>query len=177
MIGSKPLDGVNGMESERGRACDLLFPGVAREVQSLAPWAELVKTVLLSPTGRVDPARGAEYNRPKDCLRVLTLNNARRGEGFEEENGFIFYHRSGPRANLPCRYVRLSLLPDEWSAELRGAVRKLLAARIMPAVTKDVSAANSLEEQFWRVDRPRLLALHLNRVRNRRTLNDEDNFS
>lgn len=176
MIGSKPLDGVNGLNTERGRACEKLFPGVAREVQSLIPWAELVATTLLSPTGNGD-ARGHDYNMPKDCLRVLDVDGRRRGDGFEEENGFVRFLSGEMKPNLRCRFVRLSLNPDEWSPELRAAVRKLLAARIMPAVTKDVNAGNTLEEQFWNVDRPRLLARHLNRVRNRRTLGDEDNFS
>lgn len=177
LIGSKALDGTNGINTERGQACERLFESVCDEVQGLIPWAELVKTVLLSPTGRVDEARGAEYNKPPSCLRILTLNNGRRGDNFEEENGFVYFRSSEIRANLPCRYVRRSLLPGEWSPELRAAIRKLFAARIMPAITKDINAANSLEEQFWNIDRPRLLARHLTRVRNRRTLNDEDNFS
>lgn len=175
MIGSNPIDGTNGLNTTRGQACEVLFPSVVREVQSLIPWAELIKTALLAPTGNKD-VRGTEYNKPPKCLRVLSVNNGRRGDRFEEEDGFIYFHADELTPNLPCRYVRESLIPDEWSMEMRSAIRKLLAARIIPAITKDINAANSLEEQFWNVDRARLTARHLNRVRNRRTLNDEDNF-
>lgn len=176
MIGSTPLDGTNGLNSTRGQTCEALFAGVVREVQSLIPWAELVKTALLSPTG-INGIRGYQYNKPKDCLRVLSVNNKRRNEDFEEEGGFIFYKSGTSEANLPCRYIRESLIPDEWSTELYAAIRKLLAARIMPSITKNTNAANTLEEQFWNVDRPRLMARHLNRTGGRRKLNDEENFS
>lgn len=176
LIGSKPIDGTNGLNSEKGQACEVLFASVVEEVQSLIPWAELVKTTVLSPTG-IEDIRGVQYNKPKDCLRVLNVNNGRRNDGFEEEGGFLFYKAGTLTANLPCRYVRRSLIPDEWSTELRAAIRKLLAARILPAITKNMNAANSLEEQFWNVDRPRLMARHLNRTRGRRKLFDDDNFS
>ena len=54
MIGSKPIDGTNGLNSDKGQACKALFAGVVEEVQSLIPWAELVKTTVLSPTGVED---------------------------------------------------------------------------------------------------------------------------
>lgn len=174
-IGSKPLDGANGLNTERGRACEIVFPGVVREVQSLIPWAELVTTTLIEPTGFEDAIRGAQYNKPPQCLRVLALDGMRRGDGFEEELDFLWTRRGG-KANMPCRYVRLSLVPDEWSAELTALVRKLFAARIVAPIMKDLSTGNQLEQQFWEVDRARQTALHLNRVRNRRTWTDEDNY-
>lgn len=173
-IGERPLENETATNTTQvARYCESIYPAVLIDVQAMCNWAELVKTDLVSPTGK-QTARGLEYNKPQDCLRIIRVNDGKFGENIEEESGFVYI--KGTEGTIPLTYLRLSKHPDEWSPELRQGIVELLAARLCAPIRKNIGDASNMESNFWARTRPRIMARHLNRVNNRRTINDEDNL-
>lgn len=168
-IGETPVNG-SPLARDHAAYADLVYNSVLEDVQSCTTWRELTKTALVSPTGH-DSARGNEYNKPKDCLRIQRVNDGRYGDDFQEEGGFIYIKNTS--GNVEITYTRKSDVPDEWSSELRQAIVALLAARVCTAIRKNITEGQQLEDQFWRVTRPRLIARHLNRAQPRRDRREE----
>lgn len=164
-IGEAELTDVETDKSNTAAVMRAVLVSVMREVQGSAQWAELVKTTTLSWTGNTSDTRGSSFFLPSDCMAVISCGSDGTTD-YELESGRLYADVSSPSDGLVCRYMRFSQKPAEWSDALLALTVKLLAARANAGITSNVQQSAQLEAQVWQVDRPRIMAQYLNRVRN-----------
>lgn len=163
-IGETPIYDIADTNDGRATMVRVLMKQVVREIQvhHTACWDELLCDENLTLREHGDGIGDAElrYNVPLNLLSVHGL--------FDENGGSVDWRMIGgvlctTRPAKRIRFVKLSMNPDEWSAELRSCVIELLAARLVAAIVKDFTTSKQLVATFWQIDFPRLT---LNRRRN-----------
>lgn len=163
-IGETPIYDISDTNDGRAGMVRVLLKQAVREIQvhHAAYWDELLvdENLTLREHGDGLGEDVFRYNVPLNLLAIHGL--------FDENGCSVDWRMVGgvlctKRPAKQVRYIRLSMNPDEWSAELRSCVIELLAARLVAAIVKDFTTSKKLVATFWQIDFPRLT---LNRRRN-----------
>lgn len=141
LIGERVIDSYENSETEQGRTIRAVYPAVVEAVRDEFPWQELVKH---GAAPRVNtPVREGEaaYKLPGDFERLLDPPAG----WLRLEAGNLVMPESAPDP-VPIRYLSDAPPPYLWSTRFTACVVELLAARLIGALLKDLTAAAQKEQ-------------------------------
>lgn len=147
-LGEETCVHFEGDHSSSMAVCRRMFVPVAREVQSLLLWPEL-QSFTYCERAETDVVYGASFKLPDDCLRVLTVRNAREEIFYSEIGKTVFVQPAPTGTSVDVLYQRFISDPSVWSPLLLSATVKLLAARLYASLAHDLSGSAGLEQKFF----------------------------
>lgn len=151
LIGQERITRLDGDTSKQARLANEFLPQVRDACLVRHPWGFAIKRITL-PALATAPVFGFAYayERPSDCLRVLTLDADDPHQPFVIEGNTIATDQPAP---LGIRYIRQVTDPGSWSPEFVDLVATELAERLCIPLSADKSQRAAIADKLERLRR------------------------
>lgn len=133
-LGGTPINNIDGTERNAVLARPRVFRAIEK-VQSRAHWPELVHEERLVKAG------DSAWHAPRECMAIIDLNGSGR---WRRAGGLVYF--GADAADVRCRYVRRSIVPDEWGPFLREAIVEQLKADLAFPVSNSPELAANVKQ-------------------------------